>query len=209
MFCWSWNVDSLSSLGGKKDGADKGGLSPNATSYAPSHVSVKDNEKVNPSGDLVEGSITGKAHGQTQNVNSHGRPGSSASCSSDCAAAASASSGPGLSPSSSMGSLSSEKSTLNPHAKVWLILPFFPCREMLSCQVVFSYINDISGYSFFPLSLSRSPFLTFFRNSNLIRMRRFLFLLKLLLGLLPQCLIVPIIFHLLYRRCPPCPLVLE
>ncbi|XP_015865839.3 polyadenylate-binding protein-interacting protein 4 isoform X1 [Ziziphus jujuba] len=115
--------DSLSSLGGKKDGADKGGLSPNATSYAPSHVSVKDNEKVNPSGDLVEGSITGKAHGQTQNVNSHGRPGSSASCSSECAAAASASSGPGLSPSSSMGSLSSEKSTLNPHAKEFKLNP--------------------------------------------------------------------------------------
>jgi hypothetical protein len=32
-----------------------------------------------------------------------------------------ASSGPGLSPSSSMGSLSSEKSTLNPHAKVCLV----------------------------------------------------------------------------------------
>lgn len=123
VFCWLWNVDSLSPLDGKKDGSDKGALSPDATSYAPSNVSLKGHEKTNSSRDLGEGSVTIKPHGQTQNVNSHGRPGSSASCSSDSAAAAAASSAPGLSPSSSVGSLSSEKSTLNPHAKV--ILPFF------------------------------------------------------------------------------------
>ncbi|XP_022721561.1 polyadenylate-binding protein-interacting protein 4-like [Durio zibethinus] len=39
------------------------------------------------------------------------------SSNSDCIGAVSASSGPGLSPSSSVGSLSSEKLTLNPYAK--------------------------------------------------------------------------------------------
>ncbi|PPR96206.1 hypothetical protein GOBAR_AA24463 [Gossypium barbadense] len=46
-----------------------------------------------------------------------------ASSNSDCVAAVSASSGSGLSPSSSMGSLSSKKSTLNPHAKEFKLNP--------------------------------------------------------------------------------------
>lgn len=47
------------------------------------------------------------------------RPGSSTSSTSDRIAANSVASAPGLSPSSSIGSLTSEKSTLNPNAKVW------------------------------------------------------------------------------------------
>lgn len=105
------NVDSSS---GNKNGSDKGGLSPNATSYAPSHASLKGNEKTNSPGELVDGPVSGKAHAQMQATNPHGRPGSSASSSSERAAVASASGGPGLSPSSSVGSLSS----LNSHAKV-------------------------------------------------------------------------------------------
>ena len=67
------------------------------------------------------------AHGMVQSVSSRVRPSSSASSSSDFGGGASASGGPGLSPSSSMGSLSSEKSTLNPHAKVvMLYLSNFP-----------------------------------------------------------------------------------
>lgn len=91
-------------------------LSSNATSYAPPPVSSKGQEKMSSS--ELEGPVTGKAHAQTHTVNTHGRPGSSASSNSECAGAVSASGGRGLSPSSSLGSLSSEKSTLNPNAKV-------------------------------------------------------------------------------------------
>ncbi|KAL4369341.1 hypothetical protein GQ457_05G035320 [Hibiscus cannabinus] len=51
------------------------------------------------------------------------KPGSSTSSNADSVAVVSASSGPGLSPSSSMGSLHSEKSTLNPHAKEFKLNP--------------------------------------------------------------------------------------
>lgn len=104
----------------KLDDSDKG-LSPSATSDGPSRVPQKGNEKNSSPSELVEGPGTGKAHGQKQVVNSHGRPDSSTSSTSDCAVAASATNGPGLSPSSSVGSLSSEKSTLNPHAKVQIV----------------------------------------------------------------------------------------
>ncbi|KAL5579527.1 hypothetical protein UlMin_011969 [Ulmus minor] len=108
--------DSQLSLMEKKDNSDKG-LSPNANSNASSHVSSKGHEK-STSNDLKGGPVPGK----TQTVNSHGRPGSSVSSSSDGTLAASAP-GPGLSPSSSMGSMSSEKSTLNPHAKEFKLNP--------------------------------------------------------------------------------------
>lgn len=94
---------------GKKDGADKE-ASHNANSSASSRVSAKANEKLNTSGELVEGSATGKPP--------HRRPGSSASSRSDYVAPPSTSSGPGLSPTSSVASLASEKSSLNPYAKV-------------------------------------------------------------------------------------------
>ncbi|PON96212.1 Ataxin [Trema orientale] len=147
--------DSLSSLTGKKDGSDKG-LSPNATSYAPSRVSLKGNEKSSSPSELVEGSVTGKAQGQSQAVISHGRPGSSASSSSDNTVAASAASGPGLSPSSSLGSLSSEKSTLNPHAKEFKLNPnaksFVPSQSPIRPP---SPVSDGSYY--FPPNMSAVP----------------------------------------------------
>lgn len=117
LICCLWDVDSQPLLNEKKDAFDKGVLSPNATSYAPAPASSKGHEKMSSS-EMLEGPVTGKAHVQTHTVNSHGRPGSSASSNSERAAAAPTSGGPGLSPSSSLGSLSSEKSTLNPHAKV-------------------------------------------------------------------------------------------
>lgn len=64
-------------------------------------------------GDLIEGSASGKANGETKSVNSRGIPSGS-----DLVGGIAASSVPGLSPSSSVCSLSSEKSTLNPNAKV-------------------------------------------------------------------------------------------
>ncbi|XP_009372375.2 polyadenylate-binding protein-interacting protein 3 isoform X1 [Pyrus x bretschneideri] len=110
--------DSQPSLNGKEDAFEKGGLSSSATSYAPGQASSKGHEKTGYSDP-----VTGKSHVQTQTVNSHGRPGSSASSNSEFPAAASVSGGPGLSPSSSLGSLSSEKSTLNPHAKEFKLNP--------------------------------------------------------------------------------------
>lgn len=111
------SVDPLS-LNGKKNGSDKGTLSPNATAYAPSNVSSESYEKTSSSAQLPEGAPSLKGAREVQPSNSLGRPGSSTSSNSDCIGAVSVSNNPGLSPSSSMGSLSSEKLTLNPHAKV-------------------------------------------------------------------------------------------
>ncbi|XP_024453823.1 polyadenylate-binding protein-interacting protein 3 isoform X4 [Populus trichocarpa] len=111
-------------LDGKKNESDKGRPSSNTTAYAPSsNVYPKNNEKASPPGQPLEDAASAKGSGETQPVNSRGRPGSSTSSNSDCAGALLASSGPGLSPSSSMGSLSSEKSTLNPYAKEFKLNP--------------------------------------------------------------------------------------
>lgn len=113
-----FDADLQSLLDAKKDGSDKGGLSPNATAYAPSHGSSKSQENMGSPAEVSEGPVSARTMGETQSVNSRGRPSSSTSSASDCVGATPASIGPGLSPSSSVGSLSSEKSTLNPHAKV-------------------------------------------------------------------------------------------
>lgn len=115
--------DSRSSLWQKRESSDKGGLSANATAYAPSRVSSKGQGKTRSSNELSEGGGPSKAQGTAQYASSHVRPSSSASSTSECGGGASASGGPGLSPSSSVGSLSSEKSTLNPHAKVGMLYP--------------------------------------------------------------------------------------
>ncbi|XP_065866782.1 polyadenylate-binding protein-interacting protein 3-like isoform X2 [Euphorbia lathyris] len=114
--------DSWSSSDIKKDGSDKGRLSPDATAYAPSsNVSLSSHEKTSSSAELSEGAPSGK--GEVQSVNLRGRPGSSTSSASDCIGVPSVANGRGLSPSSSVGSLSSEKSTLNPHAKEFKLNP--------------------------------------------------------------------------------------
>ncbi|XP_031261830.1 polyadenylate-binding protein-interacting protein 3-like isoform X1 [Pistacia vera] len=111
------------SLESNVDGFDKVGLSANASAYAPSRAPSKSNEKTSSPGEQLEAPAPSKAPGEPQSVISRGRPGSSASSTSECAVAASASSGPGLSPSSSGGSMSSERSTLNPHAKEFKLNP--------------------------------------------------------------------------------------
>ncbi|CAJ1955489.1 unnamed protein product [Sphenostylis stenocarpa] len=99
----SKSEDSRGPLYLKKDGSDKGLLSANASSYAPSsHSSSKTHEKMGSHEDLIEGSASGKVNEETKSA---------------------ASSGPALSPSSSVGSLSSEKSTLNPNAKEFKLNP--------------------------------------------------------------------------------------
>jgi hypothetical protein len=107
-------ADSQASLYLKKDGSDKGVLSPNASSYAPSsHISLKSHEKMRSPGGSTEDLAYRQANGATKYIDSHG-----ASSGSDSVRGVAGSSGPGLSPSSSVGSLSSEKSSLNPNAKV-------------------------------------------------------------------------------------------
>lgn len=86
--------------------------SPEANSDASSHVSLKVQQETST---IPEGSISGKVQGEKE---SGAQLGGSTSSASGSVNAFSASHGPGLSPSSSVGSLSSEKSTLNPHAKV-------------------------------------------------------------------------------------------
>ncbi|GAU19008.1 hypothetical protein TSUD_193460 [Trifolium subterraneum] len=106
--------DSQASFYLKKDDFDKGVLSPNASSYAPSsHVISKSHEKMGFPRDSTEGLAHCKPNEKTKYLNSRG-----ASYGSDTVRGVAASSGPGLSPSSSVGSLSSEKSSLNPNAKV-------------------------------------------------------------------------------------------
>lgn len=105
-----------SSLNTKRASSDKGGLSPTATAYAPSSMLTKCQESLGSAHESSE--IAGSGKDSNQPVNARVRPGSSTSSTSEGFGAASVSSGPGLSPSSSMGSLSSEKSSLNPHAKV-------------------------------------------------------------------------------------------
>lgn len=122
LIMWLRFVDSQSSSNSKTNGSDKAGLSANATAYAPSHVSAKEDQKTTAPGEQSEAPVSSKASGETHSAQSRVRPGSSTSSGSENANAAPASSAPALSPSSSMGSLSSEKSSLNPYAKVWMVL---------------------------------------------------------------------------------------
>ncbi|CAJ1950835.1 unnamed protein product [Sphenostylis stenocarpa] len=95
----SKSQDIQSSLKSKKAGSEEGGLSPNGASSASStHILSK----------ALEETVS---VGETKSVISRGRLGGCTS------------SGPGISPSSSVGSLSSEKSTLNPYAKEFKLNP--------------------------------------------------------------------------------------
>ncbi|XP_062219067.1 polyadenylate-binding protein-interacting protein 4-like isoform X2 [Phragmites australis] len=67
--------------------------------------------------------VSGKHPSALEPVNSSQRPGNSTSSTSERIVANSVASAPGLSPSSSMGSLTSEKSTLNPNAKEFKLNP--------------------------------------------------------------------------------------
>ncbi|KAF9617427.1 hypothetical protein IFM89_036388 [Coptis chinensis] len=150
-------IDIQSSLNTTKMGSDKGGLSPSATAYAPSSsVSSKDQVQTDSLGEPSDGTGSGKTNVATQPGKLRGRPGSSASSTSERAATASAMSGPGLSPSSSLGSLSSEKSTLNPYAKEFKLNPnaksFTPTQTPLRPS---SPMSDGSYY--FPANVSGVP----------------------------------------------------
>ncbi|XVF74348.1 hypothetical protein PTKIN_Ptkin13bG0103100 [Pterospermum kingtungense] len=140
-------IGSQSLLNDKIDGSDKAGPSSNPTIPAPSNSLSKVSEKASSSGELSEGAASGKVTGETHSINSRGQPGSSTSSNSDYLAAVSASSGPGLSPSSSMGSLSSEKSTLNPHAKEFKLNP--NAKSFTPSQTPVRPLSPVSDGSFY------------------------------------------------------------
>ncbi|MBA0870624.1 hypothetical protein Goshw_015003, partial [Gossypium schwendimanii] len=124
-------LDSHSLLDDKIDASDKAGPC----------------EKCSFSREPSEGPASSKVIGETHSANSHGQPGSCASSNSDCVAAVSASSGPGLSPSSSMGSLSSKKSTLNPHAKEFKLNP--NAKSFIPSQTAARPPTPVSDGSFY------------------------------------------------------------
>lgn len=152
-------ADSGSSLLLRKESSDKGGLSANATAYAPARPSSKAQEKISSSTEPSEVSKSLKSQGTAQSASSRVRPSSSASSTSECGAVASASGGPGLSPSSSVGSLSSEKSTLNPNAKVTMFQS--SCLPLSTVNLSrLRGIGNFSSFSFFlTLKISLSAFL--------------------------------------------------
>ncbi|XP_031498203.1 polyadenylate-binding protein-interacting protein 3-like isoform X2 [Nymphaea colorata] len=90
---------------------------------------------------LEDSAATGKVNLFVQAGNDQAKPGCSTASTSDSLASASLSSGPTLSPSSSVGSLASEKSTLNPHAKEFKLNPnaksFTPSLTPLRPQAPF------------------------------------------------------------------------
>lgn len=90
-------------------------LSANATAFDPSRVPTKGQDKGSIFNEYSEGTSCPEAQGISSSL---ARTSSSASSASDRGGVTSTSAGRGLSPSSSVASLSSEKSTLNPNAKV-------------------------------------------------------------------------------------------
>ncbi|XP_042019572.1 polyadenylate-binding protein-interacting protein 3-like isoform X1 [Salvia splendens] len=97
-----------------KESCLKVGLSANATAFDPSRFSSKVQDKESFFNELPKGSSCPDSQGVATSL---ARTSSSASSASDRGGGTSTSAGRGLSPSSSVASLSSEKSTLNPHAK--------------------------------------------------------------------------------------------
>lgn len=107
-------ADTLPSLDTQKCSIDKGALSASATAYSPSTVQGTKDSKTS----FSDTAGCDKVSAANQLENPQLRPSSSTSSSSEKLVETSTSSGLNLPPSSSVGFLASEKSTLNPHAKV-------------------------------------------------------------------------------------------
>ncbi|KAF8025787.1 hypothetical protein BT93_F2574 [Corymbia citriodora subsp. variegata] len=138
--------DSISLLKGKSGTSHKGGVVAKAATPTSSAIALKDHNKINSRGDLSETPTLLKS-GETQSVDSHGRPGSSTSSASDRLGAVSASTGAGLTPSSSVGSLSSEKSNLNPHAKEFKLNP--NAKSFVPSQTPVRPLSPVPDNSFY------------------------------------------------------------
>lgn len=108
-------ADSMSSSRMKMETSDGGRLSPDISAL---HVHPADQDMITSSSrEKFEGAVSSKIQGAPQSANSRVRPSSSVLSGSDGTGAASTSADNGLSRTSSVNSFSSEKSTLNPHAK--------------------------------------------------------------------------------------------
>ncbi|GJS92219.1 gypsy type transposase [Tanacetum coccineum] len=138
----------------KKESFEKG-LSAGATAYAPSSVMSKAQETTSSS-EVSEGPTTVKINEATQPATS----------TSECGNVQSAASAPGLSPSSSMNSLNSEKSTLNPHAKEFKFNPkaksFVPSQTPVRPASAVSdgsyyYSPNVAPVSHMPMGTSFAP----------------------------------------------------
>ncbi|XP_052180647.1 polyadenylate-binding protein-interacting protein 3-like [Diospyros lotus] len=146
-------TDLQVSLKAKKDGLDVVGLAPVSTSLGSSKVQGK----LNSPSELIEDAAPVKPQVAVQSAISRGRPGSSTSSTSEYGGAApSASSGPGVSRSSSVGSLSSEKSTLNPHAKEFKLNP--NAKSFIPSQTPLRPASPVSdGPFYFPPNVGTVP----------------------------------------------------
>ncbi|KAI6690194.1 hypothetical protein NL676_027022 [Syzygium grande] len=148
-------AEDFISLSKGKSGSSHKGVLCKAAAPASSTVALKDHNKINSRGDLLETPTLAK-NGETQSVDSHGRPGSSTSSTSDRLGVASASAGAGLTPSSSVGSLSSEKSNLNPHAKEFKLNP--NAKSFVPSQTPVRPLSPVADASFYyPANMSGVP----------------------------------------------------
>ncbi|KAL9232031.1 hypothetical protein vseg_007180 [Gypsophila vaccaria] len=145
--------DGLQSLSDtKRDGSEKAGVSVSSmTATSTVHSNAVENSS---SADLSEDrSVEARA---IEPPNSFDRPNNSTSSTLESGAGTSAASGPSLSPSSSVGSLSSEKSSLNPYAKEFRLNPkaksFVPTQSPLRPV---SPVNDASFY--YPTNMPAVP----------------------------------------------------
>ncbi|GAB4842604.1 Polyadenylate-binding protein-interacting protein 3 [Ancistrocladus abbreviatus] len=132
--------DLQSSPPTKKEVSDKAGTSD---------VSVKSQEKTS-FGELSDDAATGQVHSITQSKTSTGPSGSSALSPSDDGSATLPLSGPALSPSSSVGSMSSEKSTLNPNAKEFKLNP--NAKSFIPSQTPVRPLSPVADGSFYYLT---------------------------------------------------------
>ncbi|KAI3766413.1 hypothetical protein L2E82_16470 [Cichorium intybus] len=145
-----------SGVRGKKESSEKG-LSADATAYAPSN---NNNNNNNSSKETVSCSQVSETVKTQETAVSRVGPGSPASSNSESGNA------PGLSPSSSMASLTSEKSTLNPHAKEFRLNPnaksFVPIQAPLRppspvAEPSFYYPPPVSHMQPMPMGTSFNP----------------------------------------------------
>ncbi|KAL8242719.1 hypothetical protein R6Q59_013021 [Mikania micrantha] len=135
--------------------------------YAEKHMAndqsqalKSEDESAHPNEDCADGlSATATAYAPPSNVSSKAQENTistAVSSTSISGIAARAANGPGLSPSSSMGSLTSEKSSLNPHAKEFRLNPnaksFVPSSSPLRAA------SPVSGGSFYyPANVAPVP----------------------------------------------------
>ncbi|KAL9254796.1 Polyadenylate-binding protein-interacting protein 4-like protein [Drosera capensis] len=139
-------TDLPTSLETKDKGFDSGGLSPDATTYTPSNVRSNSPEKTSFPNELSDVAVSSKAQDVSQSKAPPGKVGSSVS----------STSGHGVSRSSSGGSFTSEKSTLNPNAKEFKLNP--NAKSYVPSQAPLRPLSPVADGSFyFPAGVPSLP----------------------------------------------------